>query len=278
LTELTIDLLAASYAVPYTHLFDGLLAGAYLTYAPKEGTSAEAYYLRDAGAAFPHSGEHLDTVGFRGTARFGPLSLEAEPVYETGQIFNAGTGSLDTVNAWGGHVDLTADLDIAGFKQTAAVGYAYGSGSRDAADGGSTRRQFSNGNNDSSLMGDMSFIGDLSGITLTSPAGNDVHASGLQIFTAGWGVALTRSLNFSATGHYFRANNVPAGISADIGFETDFSLTWNITEEMALIAGYDRFFTGGFFRGATGSADDMQYGYLMFQFNIAGGRRKIAKR
>ena len=271
--ELTMDLLAGSYAVPSTHLFDGLLAGAYLTYAPQEGTTAEVYYFRDAGIVFPHPGEHLEYLGLRGTARLGPVSLEVEPVYETGQIANPNSGALDTVNAWGGHVDLLADMELFGFRNTFTVGYAYGSGSQDAADGRSLCRQFSNIDNDTSLTGDMGFIGDLSGVTV-----NDVHASGLHIVTAGWGINLLKELNFTTTARYFQADRTPAGVSTTLGVETDFILTWTIDEDMALIAAYDRFFTGNFFRDATGRADDMQYGYLMFQFNFSGGKRKMSKR
>lgn len=271
--EITLDLLAGTYAVPYTHLFDGLFAGAYLTYAPKEGTTAEAYYFRDAGIVFPHPGERLEYLGLRGTTRLGRVSLEVEPVYETGQITNANTGTLDTVNAWGGHVDLLADMHPGGFKNTLTFGYAYGSGSQDAADGRSLRRQFSNVDDDTSLMGDMGFIGDLSGVTV-----NNIHASGLHIVTAGWGINLLKNLNFTATARYYQADKTPAGVSTTLGTETDFILTWTIDEDTALIAAYDRFFTGNFFRDATGKADDMQYGYLMFQFNFSGGKRKMAKR
>jgi hypothetical protein len=271
--EFTLDLLAGSYAVPYTHLFDGLLAGANLTYAPKEGTTAEAYYFRDAGIAFPHPGEHLEYLGLRGTTRLGPFSLEAEPVYETGQIFNPNTRSLDTVSAWGGHVDLFADTELGGFRNTFTVGYAYGSGSQDAANGGSARRQFSNIDNDTALTGDMGFIGDLSGVTV-----NNVHASGLHIVTAGWGINLLKDVNFTATARYFQADKSPAGVSTTLGIETDFIMTWTIDDDTALIAAYDRFFTGNFFRDAAGRADDMQYGYLMVQFNFSGGKRKMAKR
>ena len=239
----------------------------------KEGTTAEAYYFRDAGIAFPHPGEHLEYLGLRGTTRLGPLSLEVEPVYETGQIFNPNTRSLDTVNAWGGHVDLLADTELGGFRNTFTVGYAYGSGSQDAADGRSTRRQFSNIDNDTALTGDMGFIGDLSGVTV-----NGVHASGLHIVTAGWGINLLKDLNFTTTARYFQADKTPAGVSTTLGVETDFILTWTIDEDTALIAAYDRFFTGNFFRDATGRADDMQYGYLMVQFNFSGGKRKMAKR
>lgn len=271
--ELTVDLLAGSYAVPFTRFFDGLFSGAYLTYAPAEGTSAEAYYFRDAGVMFSRSGEHLDYLGLRGTARFGALSMEVEPVWETGQIYNDSTGTLDTVNAWGGHVDLFADLDVKGFKNTFTIGYARGSGSQEAADGGSSRRQFSNIDNDTPLTGDMGFIADLSGVTV-----NGTNASGLHIATVGWGINLLKNLNFTTTARYFQADKTPSGVSPRLGTETDFILTWTLAEDTALIAAYDRFFTGNFFRDASGSSNDMQYGYLMLQFNFSGGRKKMAGR
>ncbi len=39
--------------------------------------------------------------------------------------------------------------------------------------------------------------------------------------------------------------------------------------DMSVILAYDHFFTGPFFRNATGSRDDIDYGYLMLQFNLA---------
>ena len=273
LSEFTLDLLGGYYAAPQNHYFKELLAGAYLKQLLREGTGIEAYYFRDQGPLFGLSGEHLDTFGLRGSARFGPAALEFEPVYETGQRTNPNTGTLDTISAWGGHVDLSVDATIGGFKNTFVCGYAYGSGSQDAADGRSLRNEFSNANNNTSLTGDLGFIGDLSGITTT----NGVHASGLQIATAGWGINLFKDLNFSASGHYFWANDTPPGMSRNLGLETDFILTWNINEDTALLIAYDRFFTGGFFRDATGSTSDIDYGYVMLQFNLFAGKKKPAK-
>ena len=134
----------------------------------------------------------------------------------------------------------------------------------------SVAREFRNPNNDTSLVGDMSVVGDLSGITV-----GDHHASGLQIYTLGWGVDLTKEVNFSATGRYFLANNVEAGFSRNLGLETDFTLTWNAAEGLAFIVGYDRFFTGGFFRDASGSGKDIDYGYLMLQFDLSKSKPKM---
>jgi hypothetical protein len=273
LSELTLDLLGGYYAAPQNHYFKDSLAGTYLTYALREGTGVEAYYFRDQGPLFSLSGEHLDTFGLRGTARFGLAALELEPVYGTGQRTNPNTGTLDTISAWGGHVDLSADVEIGGLRNTFVSGYAYGSGSQDAADGGSLRNEFSNANNNTSLLGDLGLFGDLSGLTTN----NGIHASGLQIVTAGWGINLLKELNFSISGHYFRANNTPPGTSRNLGLETDFILTWNINETTTLIVAYDRFFTGSFFRDATGSTTDIDYGYVMLQFNLFAGKQKQAQ-
>ena len=128
--------------------------------------------------------------------------------------------------------------------------------------------------NDTSLTGDMSLIGDLSGANA-----GDVHASGLQLFNLGWGIDIVKDLNFSATGRYFYANTTPVGISRNIGLETDFTLTYVMNDNLTVIAGYDHFFTGGFFRDATGSSRDVDYGYLMLQFDISKSkpRLKMAK-
>ena len=73
----------------------------------------------------------------------------------------------------------------------------------------------------------------------------------------------------TATGHYVVANHVPDGFSRQVGLETDFSLTYRFSDDISVILAYDHFITGRFFRDATGSRDDIDYGYLMVQFNLA---------
>ncbi len=273
LSPLTIDLLGGFYATPFSDGLKGYLAGTYATYIFSEGNAVEAYAFQDTGSADRRGGEHLNTWGLRGTAKLGPVSLEIEPVYESGKVFNSASGANDNISAYGGHLDGTFETDLAGFKNKFFASYAYGSGSREAASGGSISMEFRTPNNDSSLMGDMSVIGDMSGVTV-----NNQHASGLQIGTLGWGVDLTKEVNFSATGRYFLANNVPDGFSRHLGLETDFTLTYAMSDNLSLIAGYDRFFTGGFFRDASGSKKDIDYGYVMLQFDLAKTKLKTAKK
>lgn len=266
---LTIDLLVGAYATPFSGGVEGNLAGAYATYGFSEGNAVEVYAFRDSGSTDHHAGEYLAIWGLRWTAKLDPVSLEFEPVYESGRAFNTAHGANDRIDAYGGHFDLSAETVLAGYNNKFFASYAYGSGSMEAANGVSVAGEFRSPNNDNSLVGDMSVVGDMSGITV-----NDHHASGLQIYTLGWGVDVTKEVNFSATGRYFLANYVEDSFSRRLGLETDFTLTYNMTNGLAFIAGYDRFFTGGFFRDASGSGKDIDYGYFMVQFDLSRAKLK----
>jgi hypothetical protein len=270
LEPLTVDLLVGAYATPFSGGVEGNLAGAYATWGFSEGNAVEAYVFRDSGSTNHHAGEYLAIWGGRGTAKLGPVSLEFEPVYESGRAFNAVNNGNDRIDAFGGHADLSFESVLAGYNNKFITGYAYGSGSTNAAGGVSAAREFRNPNNDTALVGDMNVVGDLSGVTV---AGH--HASGVQIYTLGWGVDVTKELNFSATGRYFVANDVEAGFSKKLGLETDFILTYAVSDNLSLIAGYDRFSTGGFFRDASGSGHDIDYGYLMVQFDISKTKPRL---
>jgi hypothetical protein len=271
LDALTVDLLGGFYAHTWSDGMEGYLAGGYASYSLAEGTVLEAYGLIDTGSDDHHCGEHRTIWGLRGTTRLGPVSLEIEPVYQGGRTYNSSSGDNDDINAWGGHADMTVETELLGRKNSFFAGYAYGSGSKDGANGVSGRREFRNPTTDTSLTGDLSLVGDLSG----TDAG-DVHASGLQIFNLGWGIELLKDLSFSAAGRYFYANAVPGGISHKIGLETDFTLTYAVNDSLSLMVGYDRFFTGAFYRDATGSGKDINYGYAMLQFDISGVKPRLA--
>lgn len=262
--NLTIDLLGGWYSHPWSDGVNGYLAGGYASYALGEGNTLEAYAFNDTGSDDHHHGERLNIWGLRGAAKFGPVSLEIEPVYESGKTLNSATGNNDTIDAWGGHADITFETELLGRKSTFFASYAYGSGSKNAANGLSARREFRNPTTDTSLTGDMSLIGDLSGVDAGS-----LHASGLQIFNLGWGIELVKDLSFSSAGRYFYANAVADGVSRRIGLETDFTLTYALNDNLSLIVGYDRFFTGRFFRDAGGQGKDVDYGYVMLQFDIS---------
>jgi hypothetical protein len=263
LPALTLDLLGGWYATPWSDDMKGNLVGGYARYDFGDGAVLEAYGFNDTGAVEHQAGEYLNIWGFRAAAVFGPLTLEIEPVFESGRTLNSLSGGNDRINAWGGHAEAILETELFGKKNSFFAGYAYGSGSKDAANGISSRREFRNSTTDTSLTGDMSLIGDLSGVDA-----GDHHASGLQICNLGWGVDLADNLNFSVAARYFYANAVEDGFSRRVGLETDFSLTYAVADDLSLLVGYDRFFTGKFFRDATGRGDDINYGYLLLQFDL----------
>ncbi|MFZ3207659.1 MAG: alginate export family protein [Geobacteraceae bacterium] len=279
LNFLTVDLLGGRYATPFSDGIEGNLAGVYLTYEPAEDNTLEAYAFRDTGSEDHRSGERLDTLGFRSSSSVGMFGLEYEAVYETGRLFNSTTGVNDKISAFGGHVDLTGEFKLGKYDNSVFLSFALGSGDKNAANGVSSSREFRNPNNDTSLVGDMGVVGDLSGIDV-----GDHHASGMQVYTLGWGMdipvgtAAQRMLNFSATGRKFVAGSVEDGFSRDVGIETDFTLTYIHNKDISVIVGYDRFFTGKFFRDATGSDKDINYGYAMLVFNYDWTKRIALKR
>lgn len=273
--KLGLDLLWGTHVAAFNGRVEGTMSGAYLTMSCSEGNALELYALRDSGSLSHHLGEKRYYWGGRGTAKFGPVSLEAEPVWQTGKLFNSNTSANDEISAYGGHVDLTVEVPINGLNSRFLASYGYGSGDQASAEQTDFSNEFVNINNDSALPGDMSVFSDFSGLTLTAPDGTTTyHASGLDVYTLGWGIDLTKQLNFTATGRYFMAKNVPSGFSRRLGLEADFIATWNFSEDISLILGYDRFFTGKFFQDATGDTSDIQYGYAMLQFNIFGSKLK----
>lgn len=272
--NLTVDVLGGSYAKPFSDGLKGDLLGVYLTYQPAADSTLEAYAFRDTGYENRRPGEHRDTFGFRGTSPVGIFGLEYELAYQSGKIFNEGTGVNDNIAAYGGHVDLTGAFPLKAFgnsyQSSVFLSFAMGSGDSNFANGnGSGAREFRNGNNDTPLVGDMSVIGDLSGFD----AGNQ-HASGIQAYTIGWGIDLSRKLNFSATGRKFMADKIADGISRDLGIETDFTLTYIHNKDYTLLVGYDHFFPGKFFRDAGAGDKDINYAYAMLQFNYDWTKRK----
>jgi len=261
--KLALDLLGGRYVKKWAGGIEGKLYGVYATYTPKEALSVDLYGFRDTGGAGEShvGGDHEVTysVGTRLSGNFAgeKVAFEVEPVYQFGRKNRDGAGH-DHISAFGGHADLTIDPPLGRYPGKVFLAYAYGSGDGNPQEG--TFTEFHNPNNDSSLIGDMNVIGELSGIVV-----GDSAASGLHVFTAGGGVDLTEKLNLSLDGHYFRANKVPGGVSKEIGIETNLILTYKIKESISMLLSGNRFFTGGFFKDASGSGKDISYAYLQAQ-------------
>ena len=268
LEKFSLDLFGGQYVKKWAGDIQGKLYGMYATYALKETLSIDLYGLRDTGGAgVTHvGGEHERTwsVGTRLAGKVGKeVAYELEPVYQFGRKGREDGGSHNGIRAYGGHADLTIDPALGRYSGMFFLSYAYGSGDGDPE--GGTFTEFHNPNHDSSLFGDMSVIGDLSGLSVVDPVGNDVRASGLHVLTAGGGIDVTEKLNVSLDGHYFRAVKAPAGISKEIGIETNLILTYKIKENISVLLSGNRFFTGGFFKDAAGSGTDISYAYLQAQ-------------
>jgi hypothetical protein len=262
---LAIDLFAGKYARVNSGGIAGELYGIHGTYAMSDDLALDLYgFLDTGGEGLTHEGkdERTFSVGARFAGKLGRhVAFELEPVYQFGR--HVENSAHRDISAFGGHVDLTVARALGRYPCKGGLSYAFGSGDGDRA--GGKFGEFHNPNNDTPLIGDMSVVGDLSGVTAIDPAGSEVHASGLHVVTAGGGVDVTEKLNVSLSGHYFRAVRTPAGISRDVGFETNLILTYKLTDQVSLLASANRFFTGSFFSDATGSGKEINYGYLQAQ-------------
>ncbi|MBI2387806.1 MAG: alginate export family protein [Elusimicrobia bacterium] len=263
-SNITLDAFAGNYATPFSGGVKGGLSGAYLTYHPSDDSSLEGYAIRDLGAEQRRPEERLDSLGLRSVGGVGIFEVESEAVLQSGNAFDEETGRIERIKAAGGHVDLTGQFRLFGRDNAVFIGAAAGTG-----DVNDSKKEFRNPNNDSALMGDMHVVGDLSGADL-----GDHHASGMQIYTVGWGIDLTRKLNLTATGRKFAATSVEDGFSRDIGLETDVNLTYSPNKDCTLIVGYDHFFPGRFYRDASGSGKGADYAFAMLVFNYDWTRRK----
>lgn len=266
-SKISLDLFGGEYVKKWAGDIQGNLYGIYATHAPKETFSVDLYGFRDTGGpGATHVGgahEVTYTVGTRLNGKAGKLvAYELEPVYQFGRKDRDGA-SHNHISAYGGHADLTLDPALGRYPGKIFLSYAYGSGDGNLQEGKFT--EFHNPNNDTSLIGDMNVIGDLSGLSLSDAAGNEFRASGLHVLTVGGGVDLTDKLNLSLDGHYFRANKVPAGVSKEIGIETNLILTYKIGENFSVLLSGNRFFTGDFFKDAAGSGKDIDYVYAQLQ-------------
>ena len=265
--KFSLDLFGGRYVKKWAGGIEGNLYGIYAAYGSKEALSVDLYGFRDTGGAGEtHVGGDHEVTYSVGTRLSGKLvkdvTFEVEPVYQFGRK-NRDGASHNPISAYGGHADVSIDPPLGRYPGKIFLSYAYGSGDGNPQEGKFT--EFHNPNNDTPLIGDMNVIGDLSGLTVADPAGNDVQASGLHVLTAGGGIDVTEKLNVSLDGHYFRAVKSPAGISKEIGIETNLIFTYKIKECISVLLSGNRFFTGGFFKDAAGSGKDISYAYLQAQ-------------
>ncbi|MGE5285188.1 MAG: alginate export family protein [Actinomycetota bacterium] len=261
---ISVDLFGGQYVRRNSGGIAGKLYGIYATYAPGETLSVDLYGFRDTGGVGEtHTGgdhERTYSVGTRisGHNAGKKVAFEVEPVYQFGRKGREDGVSHNDISACGGHVDVTVDPPLGRYPGKIFLSYAYGSGDGNPKEG--TFTEFHNPNNDTSLIGDMNVIGELGGLTV-----GNVTASGLRVVTVGGGIDLTEKLNVSLDGHHFRAVKTPAGISKEIGIETNLIFTCKVDDHISVLLSGNRFFTGDFFKDASGSGKDISYAYLQAQ-------------
>lgn len=263
-SPLSLDVFTGQFVHRTADPTEGTMTGAYLTYTLREGTALDLYAVRDTGSTDHHSGEERYSWGVRGAAKIGPVSCEIESLLQSGHLFNPGLAANENIRAYGGHADVRYEFDMADYHNALFAAYAYGSGSQDAADGTSARKEFANPYNDSGLVESYTPAASFSGIDAGA-----VHASGIDLFVGGWGIDLTKELNFTATYRHFQARNVPAGVSDEIGQETSFVLNWALNDKVSVVFDLNRFYPGRLYTDAGIGRKDVTTAYAMLQFNVA---------
>ncbi len=103
----------------------------------------------------------------------------------------------------------------------------------------------------------MKVVPDQSGVTV-----DDIHASGLQIWVLGISVKPLSKLGVTLRAHRFIAVRTPSGFSKDIGTEIDLPISYQLTKRISFIVGFNTFFAGRFFKQASGSEKNIDYGYI----------------
>lgn len=261
-----VDLLGARMAKLNPGDPDLYLSGLHGTVPVYEGGALDGYlfYNRGGFLLMHREVELIDgdqqwfTAGFRLAGKVGGFDYEVEPQFQWGRVKAALGDGKDRVRAYGGHVDLGYTFSLP-WQPRVFAAYAFGSGHNDITKG--KYGEF-HGNifNDNYLVGDMSVVTDLSGVNA-----DGTHASGMQVWVAGISVNPVASVNLNLDVHRFRAREVPANFSKDLGWEVNLVGTYKPTKWLSFVVGLNRFFTGRFFEQAGGSKRNIDYLYLQAQ-------------
>ncbi len=261
-----VDLLGARMAKLNRGDPDLYLSGLHATVPVYEGGALDGYLFYNRGG-FPLMHREVElidgdqwwlTAGVRFAGKVGGFDYEVEPQVQWGRVKAALGDGKDRVRAYGGHVDLGYTFSLP-WRPRLFAAYAFGSGHNDITKG--KYGEF-HGNifNDNYLVGDMSVVTDLSGVTV-----DGTHASGMQVWVAGISVNPLTTLNLNLDVHRFRARAVPDNFSKDVGWEANLVGTYKPTKWLSFLVGLNRFFTGRLFEQATGSRRNIDYLYLQGQ-------------
>ncbi len=266
---LTIHLLGSKMVKLDLHDPNIYLAGIYTTYKIYKEGSLEGYLFYNKGG-FPFfdreivlvdSGQKWYTLGSRFAGKADRFDYELEPQFQWGKVKAVG-GGRDLVRAYGGHVNVGYTFKLP-LEPRLFAAYAYGSGDNDPFD--KRYREFHGSifNDDDDIYGSMKVVPDGSGVTV-----NKIHASGMQIWVGGVSVKPLSRLTVTLRAHHFRAVKTPSGFSNDVGTEIDLPISYELTKRISFIVGLNRFYTGRFFRQASGSGKNIDYGYVQGQLEF----------
>lgn len=246
---------------------DSGLHGLYSTYNVNEMLNLDGYFFyHKGGFQFFHKDlpgrARWYTVGTRGYGKlFDRLDYEFEPSYQFGEIYNIDRAADDRIRTYGGHLDLIYSFKTK-LDPKIIFAYAYARGDNDTSN---NKYEEFHGNvyNDNFLVGDMNVIADMAGLDL-----NNQRASGIQILTGGFSFEPISKLNLNFDYHYFTADKTPDGINDNLGSEANLVATYIFSDNLKLTASANRFFTGDFFKDASGSSKDIDYFYLQTQIDF----------
>jgi hypothetical protein len=200
----------------------GTVAGVVVS-AGRPGAGIETYVVEDSAFA--------TSFGARAVVAHGPWALEVEPVLQSG-------------GAWGGHVEVAYAAERGAFRPRLTLGHALASPG------------FLHPRHDTSQVGDIGVIGDLSAFTA-----GEALAAGLRATSLAVEIPMGSKAGLTLTLRRFAAAEVTAASSRDVGREIDAVATVRLSEAFELAVSVDRFEGGRFHREATGEGLLLRYGY-----------------
>ncbi len=229
------------------------LYGVTVTY-PYEGGRVEGLGLLDTDSGIitggADAGERLRSRITAGAAAYGAKSdfdYELEGYYQTGDVFEAGTGELGSLGAYlasakvGYTVNSDNKLRIGGL-------FTLVSGDEDGADGdvGNFNTLFATNHK---FYGFMDYF-----------IGPGSFAKGLQDIGLSLSVMAKEDLKLSVDLHQFSGTEVASGLDDVYGQEIDVTLNYKYNSAMTIVAGVSAFMPGDDFVGA--DPDNAYWGYI----------------
>jgi len=229
----------------------------------KAGAQVNYYhYANSRPAATPYERKYYLITPYA-IAKIGPVALQAELNYATGDDkYENGAADVDIEN-WSGWIDATATFGMVYFG--ASIAYVSGDdpNSADKKEGG-----IINGGRDWSptlIMWNYDramWAGNLESTATTGSGFRDAFANGF-LYQGRVGVKPIEKLDIMASFTYANADKKPANyVSGEYGYEFDLTATYKITNNLSYMLGVGYLWTGDYFKG-TGNSNQVEDDYLV---------------